>query len=83
MDLKLLLRGNIMEIKCGEATVVMTTGEFAEKHKVEYAIAMGFLKFMMVAGVVKEAGKRPAAGGKGKPSTLYTIPLSVQLDFTK
>jgi hypothetical protein len=45
-------------------------GEFAEKNGVDYTVASGFLRFLKEKGIVKEAGNRPAKGGKGKPSTL-------------
>lgn len=70
-----------MKVATTGGTRIMTTGEFAERTGVDYQTAMGFLKFLKAAGAVTEAGTRPAAGGKGKPSTLLAIPVEVSLVF--
>lgn len=63
--------------------MVMTTNEFAALHGVDYAIAAGTLKFLLAKGIVTEAGNRPSATGKGKPSTLYNIPATWSVELVK
>lgn len=62
--------------------IACTTGEFAAMYRIEYAIAFGFLKFLEEKNIVKKLGTR-SNNGKGKPSIVYGIPSTVQLDFTE
>lgn len=59
-----------------------TTQEFADQVGVDYLTASGILRFLKETGVAKEVEKRPAKGGRGKPSSVYEVPLTVTLDFS-
>ena len=59
----------------------VTTAQFAEMTGVEYASAQGMLKYLCEKGLAKKIGSVPAKGGKGKPSTLYSVPQRVELEF--
>jgi hypothetical protein len=65
-----------------QVTFQATTKEFAAKIKQEYAVAAAILKYMESLGKAKEIAKRPAVGGKGKPSSVYQIESSLNVDFT-
>jgi hypothetical protein len=60
-----------------------TTKEFAAKINQEYAVAAAIIKFMETLGKAKEIAKRPAAGGKGKPSAVYQIESNLNVDFNQ
>lgn len=60
---------------------VGTTQEFADLVGVEYLTASGLLRYLKDTGVAKEVDKRPAKGGRGKPSTVYSVPSVVTLTF--
>ena len=64
-------------------TFVGTTQEFADQVGVDYLTASGLLRFLKDFGVAKETDKRPAKGGRGKPSTVYSVPMVVTLRFHK
>jgi len=53
--------------------------EFAEKAKVEYAVAQGFIKYLVSQGVAREVEKRKVAGAKGKPTNVYELPTELRL----
>ena len=63
-------------------TMTGTTAELCECLGVEYPVGQGLVKFLKVKGVAKETGTRPPKAGKGKPSTIYTIPKNIALAFT-
>ncbi len=63
--------------------MLLTTSEFAVAHGVDYAVAAGTLKFLVAKGIVTENGSRPSATGKGKPSTLYSVPDKFELELKK
>lgn len=57
-----------------------TVNELAARLKVEYAIAAGFIKLLEKTGVAKIVGsKKKVLGAKGKPSSIYLLPKSVEL----
>jgi hypothetical protein len=60
---------------------VGTTQEFADRIGVEYLTAAGALRFLKELGIAHEAGKRKTATGRGKPSTVYSVPLTVTLNL--
>jgi len=47
----------------------------------DYQTAAGLVRYLKEAGIAKEIGTRPNKAGKGKPSTLYTLPKRVELVF--
>jgi len=53
--------------------------EFAEKTKVDYAVAQGFIKYLVSQGVAQEVEKRKVAGAKGKPTNIYELPIELRL----
>ncbi len=61
----------------------ITVNDLAKKLNVEYATAGALVKLMEAQGVAKKIGQQPAASGKGKSSTLYEIPPTYTIDFTK
>ena len=63
-------------------TIKVTTKRFAEMHKVDYALAAGFLRFMQAKGHVTVAGQQPNPTGKGKASTIYDVPVAITLDLS-
>jgi hypothetical protein len=62
-------------------TVKLTTNEFAAREGVEYIQASGLLKFLHAKKLITVAGTVKASGatGKGKPSTVYEVPLTLTL----
>lgn len=62
---------------------VGTTQEFADMVGVAYLTASGLLRFLKETGKAEEVDKRPAKGGRGKPSTVYSVPMVVTLRFHK
>ncbi len=64
----------------------MTTQEFADFLKVEYAVAYGLIRFLLSRNIVTVKGKRPNKNSNGKtckPSILYNIPDQAVLIFRK
>lgn len=61
----------------------ITVNALAKKLDVDYATAGALVKLMEAQGVCKKVGQQPAASGKGKPSTIYEIPATYTIDFTK
>jgi len=68
-----------MRIATSERRIEGTTNELAKLLGVEYAEATGFIKTLVILKVATNIGTRPAAGGKGKPSIVYSIPVSFEL----
>lgn len=58
-----------------------TIKEFAAVIGEDYIVASSFIKVLVGAGAAKEVGKRPAEGGKGKPSTVYEIDREIELEL--
>jgi len=58
-----------------------TTTELAKLLGVEYAPATGFIKTLVELKLAKVVGSRAANGGKGKPSIIYSIPHSFELNL--
>lgn len=61
------------------STMTVTIGEFAALNGTDYQTAAGYIRFLAQAGVATTAGTRTAASGKGKPSTVYVIPVEAHL----
>jgi hypothetical protein len=57
----------------------MTVSEFAESIKHDYQTTSAFVKVLMGIGAAREVGKRPQAGGRGKPSTIYEFDQEIEL----
>lgn len=64
-----------------EDCMTCSAAEFAEKNKVDYAVASGFLKFLESKGVAKVISKRPNVNGKGKPTSIWAIPIQMAFGF--
>lgn len=62
-------------------TFESTVGEFASKINQEYAVAAALIKFLQSIGKAKEIGKRPAKGGKGKPSSIFQIEEKLDVNW--
>jgi hypothetical protein len=58
-----------------------TTQEIAVVLGTDYNTAHGVLKLLKAKGIATEVDTRPAKGGKGKPSSVYSIPQTVTLTF--
>lgn len=60
--------------------VKMSIKEFAERHKVDYLVAQGLIKFLEAKGLAFKVGtKKTSLSGKGKPTNVYEIPASCEL----
>lgn len=59
-----------------------TTQEIANVLGVDYLIATGLIRYLRQKGIAKEVGKVPSKG-KGKPSTVFSMPATVTLEFIK
>lgn len=55
--------------------------EFAEKHKVDYATARGFIEFLVASGIAEQLDSRKIPGKKGKPTNIYELPTLFTLDL--
>ena len=64
-----------------DKTAVLTAKEFGELIGADYLSATALLKYMVKHGIAQEAGKRAAEGGRGKPSSLFSVPDSAELVF--
>lgn len=53
--------------------------EFAEKEKVDYAVAQGFIKMLVNRGVAVQVASRKVEGQKGKPTNIYELPTDLRL----
>jgi predicted ArsR family transcriptional regulator len=59
-------------------TYTTSASELAEKMKVDYPTAQGYIKMLVKMGLATEAGSRKVAGAKGKPTKLYSIPTAIR-----
>jgi len=59
----------------------MTVKQLSKELGCEYLEASSLIKLLVNQGVVKEVGKLPATGGRGKPSSIFEIPNEVELVF--
>lgn len=57
----------------------VSTKQLAEKMDIDYPVAAALIKLIVKAGKGKELRKVPAAGGKGKPTTIYELPETVTI----
>lgn len=57
-----------------------TTQEIAVVLGVDYIVATGLIRYLRQKGIAKEVGTRPTKG-KGKPSTIFSVPATVTLEF--
>lgn len=55
----------------------ITSAEFGVKVGVDKLTAAGLMKGLVAMKLVTKVGTRPAAGGKGKPSTVFEVPSEV------
>ena len=61
----------------------VTIKELAADLGVEYAQAAALVHIMVAGGVAQEVGKQPNSRGKGKPSTIYSIPDEYTISLGK
>jgi hypothetical protein len=61
--------------------MVMTTKELAELLNCEYAVAAALIKLGVATGQIKEAGERPSSAGRGKPSSLFELPATLNFNL--
>lgn len=59
----------------------VTVKQLAESLGEEYVTTAALIKLLVSQGVIKEVGKQPATGGRGKPSSIYQIDNEVTLVF--
>lgn len=61
----------------------MTVNQLADILGVEYAIASSFIKLLELRGLATAVGKQKpfSASGRGKPSTIFEIPRSVEISI--
>lgn len=52
--------------------------ELADKMKVDYPTAQGFIKMLIRLGMASEVGSRKVDGKKGKPTKIYEIPVGIK-----
>jgi hypothetical protein len=64
-----------------EEVFTTTANKFATAMNVEYAAAAGFLTFLKVKGVAKQVGTEPNSRGRGKGSTIYQLPKTLQINL--
>jgi hypothetical protein len=64
-----------------EETIQGTTKDFMQRWGTEYTETSGFLKLLEKKNIVKHVGEQKPAGGKGKPSIIYSIPKNIKLDL--
>jgi len=57
----------------------MTVAEFAQSIQHDYQTTSAFVKVLMGIGAAREVGKRPQAGGRGKPSTIFEFDQEIEL----
>ena len=60
---------------------ILTIKEFAELTGMEYAMASQVIALMVDVGQAKAVGKKPAEGGRGKPSVIYEIAAVASFQF--
>lgn len=53
--------------------------ELAEKMKVDYPTAQGYIKMLIRLGMAAEVGSRKVDGKKGKPTKIYEIPRAIKV----
>lgn len=63
--------------------LLMTISELADQLGVEYATAAAVVKLMESKGKAKFDSKRPASGGKGKPSSVYQLEKTFTISLEK
>lgn len=59
-------------------TYQTSASELAEKMKVDYPTAQGYIKMLCKLGLAEVVGSRKVAGQKGKPTKIYEIPRAIQ-----
>jgi len=59
-------------------TYTTSSTELAEKMKVDYPTAQGYIKMLVKLGLAREVGSRKVDGKKGKPTKLYEIPRAIR-----
>jgi len=58
-----------------------TISEFATALGAEYQEAAGLYRYFRQRGVAKDVGSRPSPSGRGKPSTIFTCPLTLTIEL--
>ncbi len=67
-------------------TFTGTKKEFAALLGVDYGVAQGLVGYLVAVGLAKESAEKRKANsetGRGKPSSVFSIPLSVNLTFAQ
>lgn len=61
----------------------MTVNQLADILGVEYIVASSFIKLLELRGLATVVGKQKPSNltGRGKPSTIYNIPKSVEINI--
>lgn len=60
-------------------TYTTSATELADKMKVDYPTAQGYIKMLVKMGLAAEVGSRKVDGKKGKPTKLYEIPTGIKV----
>ena len=55
-----------------------SSAELADKMKVDYPTAQGYIKMLVKMGLAAEVGSRKVDGKKGKPTKIYEIPRAIR-----
>ena len=53
--------------------------ELADKMKVDYPTAQGYIKMLIRLGMAREIASRKVEGKKGKPTKIYEIPVAIKV----
>lgn len=63
----------------GDDRVEVTAAELGAMFGSEYAAGNGIIEILKSQGIAKGAGSRKTASGRGKPSSVWSIPKSFTL----
>ena len=61
--------------------IQLTTNQLAVKLGVDYQIAQGLVKLLLAKGLAVKVGKIPSPAGRGKPSDIWELPLSITIEI--
>lgn len=64
-------------------TIQLTINQLATKLGIDYQAAQGFFKLLLAKGLTKEVGKIPSPAGRGKPSIIWEVPVSITIEIPK
>ena len=62
-------------------SIIVSVKELAEKTGLSDQSCRGLLEFLVARGIAVQSGTRKTEGGRGKPSTLFTVPLGFKVDL--